>query len=123
MDWTEQLSDAIEEAWTPLKVCESLLHLLKAQLAILQAEVQIDTLRAEINRLTPKWQDGEPPKTEPGKPVYVWREGCNEPVSVMYSNGDCYQSHGVYWLSPENYTVGRYEPWGTARWAPIPRPA
>ncbi len=68
------------------------------------------------------WLDGPPPRTEPGKPVYVWREGCEVPVSVMYSEGGRGRPPGMVWLPPTNRETGRYEPWGDARWAPIPRP-
>lgn len=71
----------------------------------------------------PTWQDGPPPRTEPGEPVYVWREGYDAPVPVLYSEGSRERPHGMYWLPPENREMGRYEPWGTARWAPIPKPA
>lgn len=68
------------------------------------------------------WRGGPPPMTDPGKPVYVWREGCDAPVSVMYSEGSRHRQHGMYWLPLANRETGRYEPWGTARWAPIPKP-
>lgn len=68
----------------------------------------------------PVWRDGPPPRTEPGKPVYVWREGCDTPVLVMYSEGT--RRSSMIWLPPTNRETGRYEPWGDARWAPIPRP-
>lgn len=73
--------------------------------------------------LTATWMDGPPPKTEPGKPVYVWRDGCDSPVPVMFSEGDRWLKHGMHWLPPENRRTGRFEPWGTARWAPIPKPS
>lgn len=71
----------------------------------------------------PAWRDGPPPMTAPGKPVYVWREGCDVPVSVMYFEGSRWRAHGMYWLPLANRETGRYEPWGDARWAPILKPA
>lgn len=69
------------------------------------------------------WRDGPPPRTEPGKPVYVWREGCPSPVSVMYSEGERGRPPGMVWLKPGDHAAYGYKPWGDARWAPIPRPA
>ena len=70
----------------------------------------------------PAWRDGPPPMTAPGKPVYVWREGCPSPVSVMYSEGGRGRQPGMVWLDVGDPAAYRYEPWGDARWAPIPRP-
>lgn len=68
--------------------------------------------QAEIDRLTPKWQEGEPPANS-----WVWRESQTmldpEPVQTRYA----YDGPASYYDAE-----GTPEPWGTARWAPIPRP-
>ena len=92
-----------------------------AELAVLRAR---DTAEARaLEPSAPVWLDSPPPRTEPGKPVYVWCEGCEVPVSVMYSEGERGRPPGMVWLKPGDHTAYRYEAWGDARWAPIPRPA
>lgn len=94
MGWAERDADfAIERAeW--LDECERLVPVLEAQVA---------TLQAEVERLTPRWQDAPPPPN-----VWVWREneGPVLPYLTLYTR--------------ELYFRGY--PWGVARWAPIVRP-
>ena len=67
--------------------------------------VELSALRAEIERLTPRWQEGQPPEGA------VLREGEPHPVHVE-GHGRWFRFHDLN---------GR--PWGTARWATIPRPS
>ena len=100
MGWAERQADAQLEERERLEECERLVPVLEARIA---------TLEAEVARLTPTWQDGDPPEE-----TAVWREGWLwAPVFIRRVDGRlCY-------LRP-NYN---YHPWGSARWAPIARPA
>lgn len=67
-------------------------------------------LHAEIERLTPRWQQGEPPASC----AEVWREGTANLVYVGRFDGVL-----CYWQSGDPPS-----PWGgTARWSPIVRPS
>lgn len=61
------------------------------------------------NPLSTTWMGGPPP----GDAGWVWREGEEKPVWV-YMNGTHYASY-----LPHPFRL----PWGTARWAPIPKPS
>lgn len=71
-----------------------------------------DRMQAEIERLTPRWQEGEPPRPKDSF-CDVWREGVTHPVCVgWFGDVGC-----CYW-----YPGYPPSPWGTARWAPIVKP-
>jgi hypothetical protein len=70
----------------------------------------------EIDRLTPRWREGEPPDA-----AFVWREACPYPVEVRHS------VDGVFWFDsghPGASTIGAWVRWTSdvyTRWAPIAR--
>ncbi len=65
-----------------------------------------DRLRAEVERLTPKWQEGEPPFGQ------VLRDEDGEAMAVDVTTEGTYYRFGILYD----------EPWGEARWAHIPKP-
>lgn len=138
MGWAERQAEAAIEHEEWLDECERRVPILEAQVEALQAEVaslrakppihvvldrpsdypehpvarlalERDDLRRRLMEAAPTWRDGEPPEE-----TAVWREGWTwGPVWVRrLGDGLCYQRFGY-----------NYHPWGTARWAPIVRPA
>lgn len=79
---------------------------------------ELAELFAEIDRLTPRWQEGVPPAEMDG--VLVWREGEDWPVQIGIADKDSIYNPGSVWYytNPD----AEEEPWGTARWCPIGRP-
>jgi post-segregation antitoxin (ccd killing protein) len=78
---------------------------------------QLGEARKEIERLTPKWQEGEPPAGQ-----VVWREdGASKPhvvVTLTDEERAEYEGTGVCYWDEEDGA----KDWGTARWSPIPTP-
>ena len=69
--------------------------------------------QAEVDVLTPRWRDGEPPCG------WVWREIAGDPAPAMVFVAD----NGDYARVPTNDRIRLvYRPWGTARWCPIRGP-
>lgn len=67
----------------------------------------------EVERLTPRWQEGPPPDSA----EFVFREEESVAVPVQISGHS--KGPAVWFYRPG---ILSDEPWGTARWAPIPNP-
>lgn len=75
--------------------------------ALAQVGAEMDRLAKEVERLTPKWRDGEPPEG-----VFVWRAGRVSPVETERIQGV------MHFIGLRDEAI----PWGSARWAPTARP-
>lgn len=91
-----------DSRWTDLEAC-------RAQIQQDLAKMLVQ--KEENGRLTPRWQKGPPPAGE-----WVW-------CDFGGGDGAIVQTHGN--PACPRYRVGpsdRWWDWGTARWAPIPKP-
>jgi hypothetical protein len=76
---------------------------------------QVLDLVAELDRLTPRWQDGEPPSSE----YFVWREGGDDDVDRVVQLRLLVRKGPLHYYDVDTEA---WVPWTPARWSPIPHP-